>query len=333
MLCRRYLPHVGGVERHVSELMSALRKRGYQLTVVTEQYLSTLPTEEEVGGIKVLRIPSKILTGKKGIWTWMLQNKKLFVEADVIHAHDVFWWYLPLRLVLPLKPIFTTFHGYENIEGPTWGAVLVRQASELLSWKILCIGDWMRKWYHHTPDAVSYGAGKAVLKPLPKTHNAIFVGRLDEDTGIFQYIEAIAKLNGKVKLSIYGSGKLEAKIKNKIGKTPYILFHGRTDNPGGEFAKHRFVFASQYLSMLEAQQVGRLVFAHLGSDLKTDYLKAFPTSSQVVFFKDSDELARKINEVLYKPELERKLIKTANKWAAKQTWEKLADQYEELWRK
>jgi len=37
------------------------------------------------------------------------KNRQLLQNADIIHCHDVFYWYLPFRFLYPHKPVFTPF--------------------------------------------------------------------------------------------------------------------------------------------------------------------------------------------------------------------------------
>jgi len=71
----------------------------------------------------------------------------LIQEADIVHCHDVFFWYLPFRFLYPKKKVFTTFHGWEGIFPPKWQAKVIRNISEKLSFGNICVGDFIRKWY------------------------------------------------------------------------------------------------------------------------------------------------------------------------------------------
>lgn len=333
MLCRLYNPHLGGVERHVEGLSKELMKRGHEISIMTEQFSRVLALEEKLDGVHIYRIPNTQLKGKGGIWSWVWANRKLFEHADLIHAHDVSWWYFPLRFWLWTKPIFTTFHGYEPTGKPKVGAIISRLLAELLSNGVICVGDWMKKWYFQTPELVIYGAAETSTQVLPRTKSAIFIGRLESDTGILEFIKAIKILKGKISLDIFGDGPLKKSVIESIKGYTYIKYREKTDQPANEISKHRFIFASQYLSMLEAQQVGRQVFSYMGEGLKPDYLGSFPTSEQIVTFQNPKELAKKIILAMSNPKIEEESIRKANKWAKKQTWKKLANEYEELWQK
>ncbi|MEM3504416.1 MAG: glycosyltransferase, partial [Nitrososphaeria archaeon] len=122
---RRFWPDIGGVEKHVLKLSEELKKRGHDIIIVAEKEinqnnnkLSKSDLEFNISGIKVFKIP--ITTSEKNkkfqIWFWLLKNIRLIKSADIIHCHDVFYWYLPFLFLFPRKKIFTTFHGYEGSE-------------------------------------------------------------------------------------------------------------------------------------------------------------------------------------------------------------------------
>lgn len=332
-LSRLFCPHIGGVETHVARLSRELVARGFRVTVVTEQFDVTLPLEEKIDGIRVVRIPKKHCTSKLGIWSWMIRHMSLFLSADIIHAHDVFWWFLPLRLLLPFKHVFTTFHGYEGALEPTKKAIRSRKVSELLSRGTICIGDWMKKWYGARPDAVNFGAADVSPSPLPRNRRAVFLGRLAEDTGILSYLEGVALLRGKIVLDVYGEGEFVQKVREVAKKYPYITYCGTTNTPKNIFVKYRFAFVSRYLSMIEAMQAGRYVFAHWNIAIKRDYLASFPAISHAFPFTYAEELAQEMGYIFKHPDKERLAVGQAQAWAREQTWDKVADLYEEIWKK
>src|SRR6266404_2210228 len=171
-LCRFFYPHIGGVEKHVMEISKRLIKKGHEVTVITEMPAAVsdskkrllrfekleLALTESVNGIKIYRIfnGGEDKFKKFRIWKEMLRLQKVIQNADVVHCHDVFFWYLPFRFLYPQKPVYTTFHGYERYP-ITKSAIRVRKLSEKLSWGNICIGDFIPKWYGTKATIVSYG--------------------------------------------------------------------------------------------------------------------------------------------------------------------------------
>ncbi len=152
---RLFFPHIGGVEKHVLEISKELIKRGHKVTVITED-LDGTSSKEKFDEIDVYRIPVTQTWFKKfQIWYWLLKNFSLIKDADIIHCHDVFFWYLPF--IFLKKKVYTTFHGYETIYPPHRKAIQIRKLSELLSRGNICIGAFIEKWYGTKADVISYG--------------------------------------------------------------------------------------------------------------------------------------------------------------------------------
>lgn len=153
-LARLYWPHVGGVEKHVEELCKILTKT-HDITLVCEKHDSKLSDYEKNRGVEIYRIGE---TGKWNIWKWWLKHLYLINNADIIHIHDVFFWFLPFRLPYFFKKVFITFHGYEGSDLPTNRQVFWHRLASWLTRGNICIGDFHRKWYKVRPDYVSHGA-------------------------------------------------------------------------------------------------------------------------------------------------------------------------------
>jgi glycosyltransferase involved in cell wall biosynthesis len=331
---RLFYPHIGGVEKHVLEISRILIKKGHKITVVTEQHSEKLALKENIKGIRVYRIPN-LNDGKFKkfqIWIWLFSNYKLIENADIVHCHDVFFWYLPFRFLFPFKKVFTTFHGYEDYPLKS-SSILMHKISEKLSYGNICIGDFMKKWYKTNPNFVSYGAVTIPSQKLQtsnkaKPESAIFIGRLDEQTGLLTYLQAVEKLRKQIsnfKFLVIGDGKL----KSKIAKENEIL--EATDNATEYFNKYNFAFVSRYLSILEAMAAKRLVFAVYDNPIKEDYLKMAPFSKYVVISNSPSEIGEKVQYFLKKPREIQGLTNSGFNWAKEQNWEKLVNIYLKLW--
>ncbi|KKU93105.1 MAG: Glycosyltransferase, group 1 family protein [Candidatus Amesbacteria bacterium GW2011_GWC1_48_10] len=160
-MSRLYYPHIGGVEKHIEKISDILSKR-HEITIVCEQHDPNLPEYEKKGRVKIYRIPLPDGVGEKAkkwwIWKWWLTNLRLIKQADIIHIHDVFFWFLPFRLPYRSKKVFITFHGYEGFNPPSVRKIFWHKLAEYLTRGNICIGDFHQKWYQVKPDFVSYGA-------------------------------------------------------------------------------------------------------------------------------------------------------------------------------
>ncbi len=204
-LSRLFYPHIGGVEKHVLEVSKLLIKNGHSVIVLTEKFEKGLLDTDETQGIKILRIDN----GKDNwfkkfrIWKELWRKRNFINDADIIHCHDVFFWYLPFRFLYLNKPVYTTFHGYETRFPPSKRSIIIRKISKKLSLGNICVGDYIKKWYGTKPDYTTYG-GVEILPINTNTTNKYqsankrlkisFIGRLDKDTGIDIYLKVLAIL-------------------------------------------------------------------------------------------------------------------------------------------
>jgi len=328
---RRFYPQIGGVEKHVYELGKKLIQKGHKITVVTEN-ISDLKNYK-VEGVNVYSIP----TGSDGklkkfrIW-WQLWKLRLEIKkSDIVHCHDVFFWYLPFRFLYPFKRVYTTFHGYESYPIKR-KAILIRKISEKLSNGNICIGDFMKKWYGSSPTLVSYGAVEIPKsqKLTVKSHSALFFGRLDDQTCVLNYIKAYEILKKKYpdfKLTIIGNGQYKTQIQKNLNVIPF------QPSPEKYFSTHHFAFISRYLSILEAFAARRLVFALYDNPVKEDYLRMSPFARLIIIEKDPAKLTQKIEYYLTHPKKEKELTDKAYEWSKLQSWDVMAKKYLYLWNK
>ena len=325
---RLFWPHLGGVEKHVEQLSIELIKQGHEVVVVTSCFDKKLKLQQKVNGIKVIRVDFESLQSKKGIWGWVVANKNIFFEADIVHAHDIAWWLTPLKIVHPLFKFYTTFHGHEGLDKPALNAVIHRKIIETFSTGTICIGDFISKWYFARPDLVSYGGSSLPRKLKEKEKNsAVFVGRLDKDGGVLEYLKGLAISQLEIKLSVYGDGTLRKQAEKYCkNKNLNVNFFGFIENVEEKFDQSEMAFVSGYLAIAEAMQRSCQVFAHFSNELKKDYLTMHPQSQNMKIFKTGKELASHLTGKNHSN------TKQAQAWANQQTWSKLTKEYLSLWK-
>lgn len=332
MLTHFFLPHIGGVERHLYELSRTLKRKGYEISILTEKHSSSLKDEDLIDGLRVLRFdyPKKKFIGLFLIWMILLKHRNHIKEADIIHIHDVFIWYFPFRLLYPKKPVYITFHGYETYPIKN-KAILLRKLAEILCRGNICIGSFIEKWYGTIPTITTYG-GVDLKKFYPSSqrpiYDSIFVSRLDEQTGILTYLTAlefIRKINKKFSLLILGDGKYRKKA-DKVAIT-----RGFISNPSNYLRQSRFAFVNRYLAILEAFASKKLVFAVFDNPVKRDYLLMAPFNEWLIIESDPEKLATKVLFYINNPNKATNKIELAYEWVQGQTWEKMAENYMTLW--
>jgi glycosyltransferase involved in cell wall biosynthesis len=108
-----YRPHTSGLTIYAERLARAFVQRGHQVTVMTTQYDPSLPREENMDGVKILRVPVMFRLSKGVIApTFGWAATKLVADHDVVQLH------LPqfdapgvaLRSRLFGKPAVLTYH-------------------------------------------------------------------------------------------------------------------------------------------------------------------------------------------------------------------------------
>jgi len=326
MLTRLFYPHVGGVEKHVLRITQELIKKGFNITIITERYKQELKQNEKVSKAKVIRIdyPKIKLIGLLVIWIELIKKYKLIKEADIVHINDVFIWYLPLRFFFPRKKVYMTFHGWEGEYPISTISIIQKKIANILTNGSICIGAYIEKYFGIKCNQISYGAcDKTVVSNENKT-GLVFIGRLENDTGLSIFLEAVRDLNLK-KVIFIGDGEL----RNKCAK--YGEVKGFVKNAIKYVSKTKIVYASGYLTILEALSEGCMVIAAYDNPLKENYLKDAPFSKSIFITDKSDKLASYISKILKSKEKKQYKDSKVQDWLKKQTWDKLANDYIKLW--
>lgn len=318
-----------------------LIKKGYKIIVVTEQHDKKLKPEEKFEGIEIHRMPG-LKEGrlkKFKIWKWLWKNRNLIKSADIVHCHDVFFWYLPFRFLLPKKPVFTTFHGYEGNSLPTKKAVLMHKVAEKLSLGNICVGDYLKKWYGTKPNYVTYGAVEGrKSKDLRKTEfiEIAYVGRLEEEAGIMVYLKALKRLVNKgfkIKLVVLGDGiqRQQAEKFCKVNRLT-VDFKGFVTNVPDYLANTNYVFTSRFLSTLEALNAKRFTFVVYNNAVKKDCFGMSPFGKFISLSKDEVSLVSDFIYYMKHRDLMENRLANGYNWVKEQTWKRLEDLYLKLWK-
>lgn len=108
-----YRPHVSGLTIYVERLVRALADRGHEVTVLTSHYEPSLPREEAIDGVRIVRVPVAFRLSKGVIMpSFGLHSTRLVREADLISAHlpQFDAWGIALRGRLFGKPCVLTYH-------------------------------------------------------------------------------------------------------------------------------------------------------------------------------------------------------------------------------
>jgi len=331
-IARLYAPHIGGVETHVAAINQQLLSSN-QVTVVTEQFDQNQPLSEEINGVKVIRLPHHSVNKKRKTWQWIWSQRHIFLQANIVHVHDIFWWLLPILPLIEHK-VFTTFHGWETQYPVRWQAKLHRWLCAQFSVGTIHVGDWIKEFYWDKPNFVTYGGvspSDLVLKPTKwdRSLEIVFLGRLSPENEVVMYCQLLTQLRELgIKHSIVwvGDGELRGVCEE------YGTVTGFTD-PLPYLSKAGIVFANSYLSILQAQSLGKVVVSLYSHALKQRYLETFPGSSEMVIASNPEDAVEKIRKFIEDPSKIDTQSSSTRRFARTQNWEKVADLYQRLWKK
>lgn len=277
-------PHVGGVEKHIKEVTRVLEKKGNKVKVVSEADI---------------KYPKIKLFGLVYIWFWFLKNHRFIEHVDVVHIHDVFIWYLPFRLLYPNKKVVTTIHGLEWDNPLSKTSIWQKKLAINLSDRSVGVGDFLKKYLKIKFDLIIYGAAEKITslhQDFGRRGNSIvYVGRLEENTGLLQFLRWLDKQKKKIKVDFVGDGKLRAACEK------YGTVYGFSD-PNPFYKKAKYCVPGGYLAALEALSHNCELKLFWNNKLKSDYWKMSP------FVK-----------------------KDVKVWAMAQTWDKIANEYLSLY--
>lgn len=153
---------------------------------------------------------------------------------------------------------------------------------------------------------------------------------MTQDTGIPIYVEATKRYRlqypqHRLLVEFIGDGPARS-LSETVG-----LVHGFQSSPRTYINQAHFVFASNYLSILEAFSASKLVFAVYDNPLKYDYLTLSPFADKIIIAHSPARLVERLHFYSTHPQSTKTLIHKARKWANSQTWNQVADIYLRLW--
>jgi len=108
-----YRPHISGLTIYVQRLAEALAEMGHSVTVLTSRYNAALSLDEEMDGVRVVRVPVAFRLSKG-----VVMPKFGLVATRLVRSHDVLSLHLPqfdaaglaIRGSLTRRPTVLTYH-------------------------------------------------------------------------------------------------------------------------------------------------------------------------------------------------------------------------------
>jgi glycosyltransferase involved in cell wall biosynthesis len=343
----RFLPDLGGVQTHVVETSQRLLAQGWQVTIITGvepsesssksrqnpwQWLPDSNQPTHAATIIPIHYDFVVGVGLLQIWGQMLQLLPVLRRATYIHVHDVLWWLLPARLLLPLSPVVLTMHGWEGRFPIPAKLKFIKRLGAVLSDKVMTIGDFIGQYYGIRPDGVSYGAvSSQVLAALANTpakkstkHHQLriaFVGRLAPDTGLREILAAIPSLT-QYEWHFYGDGPLREACER------WGTVHGwLVTKPW--LVEADILIGSGYLSVWEALLAGKQVVVYADNRLKVDYFRHAPFAAYIELTTNREKFIAaltKTRSTQSEAELQKQIL-SARALAQQHQWDKIIAVY------
>lgn len=273
-----YRPHVSGLTIYAERLGRALIRRGHQVTVLTSRFDRTLPADETVDGLRIVRP-----------WVWFRVSKGVIMPTigawatRLALSHDVLSIHLPqfdapgiaLRGRLLRKPTVLTYHSDLSLPPTLFNRVANRvvdvanHAAANLADRIVA---YTRDFAEHSPYLSRYLRKVQVIPP------PVEVGRAGK-----QDVEAFRerhRLKGHKVIGMAARLAAEKGVEYLLEAAPTILER----HPGT-----RFLFAGQSENVLGEEDYGRKIaplLTALGE--RWTFLGVLPPDAMAAFFKSCD---------------------------------------------
>ena len=244
----RYLPHLGGIENHVSAVGSGLQRLGVQVTIATQlEGEQSLPVSEVTSqGVVVRRFPTFLPLRGQGVspalWRWV---RDLSGETDLVHVHNYHaLTTLPVVLATRVRRVFTPHYlgagdGWRERAVHRSYALAARHALRGVD-RVICVtASEASSFARH----VGYGSRctvipngvdvEAIRRAVPVAEQGpllLVAGRLEEYKQPHVALEALAHLPRDYRLAFVGDGPMRVLLRRRtaeLGVQDRVLFPGR----------------------------------------------------------------------------------------------------------
>lgn len=261
IICPFGSPNIGGVETHIDKLINAATSRGYNITLITYQPLTTKTVWKkhvkskncEIFRVKWFGIgyfpklekffPISFLYLFPGLFIKSLEYYlKNHDRIHCIHAHGFASAAIARILkMIHKKRIVLSTHAIYRLEDRKLLSFLLKQVlmgfDYILGVSKLSVRELAEMGYPKSKMAIHKNwVDTDVFSPrdkrksrkelnLPESLNILFVGRLIERKGVDLLVEASTKLNG-ANFNFVGTGPLEDGLKELSKEAKNVFYHG-----------------------------------------------------------------------------------------------------------
>ncbi len=338
----RYWPSVGGVEKYVEQLSLSLQELGHSVRVVAGATEDGQPVHEVRDGIEIFRFPA-YRSPIRCRW-WFVRHQHLFGDADVIsvsNTHMLEYFTRMLGPVVSRRKVFLIRHGMACIHPvPESHIKRARRSSKGVA-GVAHDGLFIENWLKVSPDicpnqGLSPSVDDLVSCPEPAPTSAVYVGRLEPDTGIRMYIDAVHQLVTKYQrpfhLDVYGDGSLRESLTAHVEALGIpVGFHGRVPHAQERFKDACFAFVDGRMAIQEAMGRRRLVCAGYVDPLKRDYICGESFSPYLLATDTADGIAQIVEDMISNPLKRQLIVDRAYVYARSLRWEITARSFLGMW--
>lgn len=245
--CSRFRPHIGGIPIMCDRLLAALRVRGYELAVITQQDQPDLPVHDLLEGMPIYRLPFwQAFERQDGAQMQRLRQKTLEIKRDfrpdlvhMFHIGPEAFFELQTRAAVP-SPLVCSLHSMYP-DAVFSGETVVRHLLNAAARVAAPSAAIYRQIIQGIPavttrSSVIYNAVEE-LSPLPGPPPAgaprlLCVGRLIEEKGFDLAVAAFAVIHAAhagVELTVAGDGPARPRLEEQaraLGVADAVTFTG-----------------------------------------------------------------------------------------------------------
>lgn len=342
LLVKRFWPACGGVERYVGALSRALAAEGHDTTVVTGAHAPNLAPREVVDDVQVYRFSAQRSPLRCAYELSRL--RRIFRRADVVHVSDTemldYFWRMMGWQVIPNR-LCMTVHGMSCVYPvPQDEITRARRARRLVD-GMIHDGAFIGKWLGVAPDRIAAQGLQPVPAaipeaPEPAADSAIYLGRLEPDTGVDLYLDALRVLRHEWKidlpLHIYGDGSLRAQIAQQSqAQALRVIFHGCRPDAQEQISRHTLAFVSGRMAIHEALARRRAVIAAFTNPIRADYVRNEAFSPFIATGGSGAELAERARRLLANSAERRRVTERGWQHVRDHSWSQTARTYVDFW--
>ncbi len=238
LVANRFPPFIGGVEMHTFEVGRRMAAKGHNVTVLTGDPASTLPSEQTMSGMRVRRVPV-YPKGSDVYFAPDVYREVVRLKTDIIHIQGFHTFVPPIAILAAIRKsaaFVMTFHSgghssplRNSIRGIQCAVLrpLIARADRLIGVSEFEADHFAkglripRDRFVVVPNGAEIATPPVVTAPDPVKPLIVSVGRLERYKGHHRVIAAFGELlhrRPEAKLRICGEGPYKSQLLDQVRK-------------------------------------------------------------------------------------------------------------------